>query len=66
MRLSNERIQALQKILKEVYGLDYNEEQTQQEGLAIMRFWLVKTQRQQQLIKEFDDGQLSGNSRFTA
>ena len=56
MRLSNERVKALQAILKEIYALEFSEEQAQVEGLAIMRFWLVKTQREQQLKKESGNG----------
>ncbi len=49
MRLSDERIKELKGLLKELYGLDYTEEQTQEAGLAIMRFVIVKTQRQREL-----------------
>lgn len=45
MRLSPKHIAALQKILKERYGLDYTEEQSQQVGLAIMRFVISKELR---------------------
>lgn len=42
MRLSDERIKELQKILKDECGLKLNDEETQQAGLAIMRFVLAK------------------------
>lgn len=46
MKLSDERIKELQAILKEEFGLDYTAEQTQEAGIAIIRFALAKTQRQ--------------------
>ncbi len=45
MRLSQKHIAALQKLLKEQFGLDYSEEQAQQAGLAIMRFVIAKELR---------------------
>lgn len=42
MRFNPERIQALQKLLKEQTGHDYTDEEIQQAGLAIIRFVLVK------------------------
>jgi hypothetical protein len=50
LRLSGERITSLQKLLKELYGLDYTAEQAQEAGMAIMRFVAVKTHREQELI----------------
>ncbi len=50
MRLSDERIEELQALLKELFGLDYTAEEAQEAGLAIMRFVLVKTQRQQEIL----------------
>ena len=44
MRLSAERIQSLQRLLSEEFGLEYDYEQAQQAGLAIMRFVLAKEQ----------------------
>ena len=52
MRLSNERIKELQKILKDECGLELSDEETQQAGLAIMRFVLVKETRNRELEKE--------------
>jgi len=52
MRFSDERIKELQRLLKELYGLDYTAEQAQEAGHAILRFVLAKTQRQQQLSKD--------------
>jgi len=49
MRLSDERIKELRALLKELYGLDYTDEQAQEAGLAIMRFVIVKTLRQREL-----------------
>lgn len=50
MRLSETQIKSLQALLKSEFGLDYTAEETQEAGLAIMRFVLVKTQRQQELV----------------
>lgn len=52
MRLSDQRIKELQALLKELYGVDYTTEQAQEAGLAILRFVLAKTQRQQQLARK--------------
>lgn len=49
MRLSANRIKELQVLLKELYGLNYTDEQTQEAGLVIMRFVIAKAQRQRQL-----------------
>jgi hypothetical protein len=51
MRLSKERILALQVLLKELTGRDYSDEQAQEAGLAIMRFLIAKAQRKQELRK---------------
>ena len=51
MRLNDERVEELQVLLKELYGLDLSAEQTQGAGLSILRFVLAKTQRQQELSK---------------
>jgi hypothetical protein len=48
MRLKPERVIALKELLKEL-GLDYSDEETQQAGLAIMRFALAKETRKRQL-----------------
>jgi hypothetical protein len=48
MRLKPERVIALKELLKEL-GLDYSDEETQQAGLAIMRFVLAKETRKRQL-----------------
>jgi len=63
MRLSNERIKALQVLLKEEFGLDYTDEQAQVAGMAIMRFVIAKAQRKQDLAKEWkNDGQQLENT----
>lgn len=49
MRLSPEHIQELQKLLKEQFNFDYTDEQTQEAGLAIMRFMLAKQRRKQEV-----------------
>ncbi len=54
MRLSDERIKELQVLLKELYGLDYTTEQTQEAGLAIMRFVIAKAQRQRLINKDME------------
>jgi hypothetical protein len=51
MRLSNERIKELQKILKDECGLELSDEEAQQAGLAIMRFVLVKETRKREIEK---------------
>jgi hypothetical protein len=45
LRLSRQQVTALQKLLKELHGIEYTDEETQQAGLAIMRFVLAKAQR---------------------
>ena len=52
MRLSQERIKALQKLLKEQFDLDYTDEEAQQAGLAIMRFVIAKEQRSRDLQEQ--------------
>ena len=42
MRISPERIKALQAILREDFSLDYGDEKAQEAGLAIMRFVIAK------------------------
>jgi hypothetical protein len=49
MRLSDERIKELQKILLDECGLELTDEEAQQAGLAIMRFVLVKETRKREL-----------------
>lgn len=51
MRLSNEDVKSLQTLLKEEFGLNYTDEQTQEAGMAIMRFVIAKAQRRQELAK---------------
>ena len=55
MRLSNERIKSLQALLREKYGLELTDEQTQEAGFAIMRFVIAKAQREKELIKEMEN-----------
>ncbi|MEK7603274.1 MAG: hypothetical protein AAB459_03460 [Patescibacteria group bacterium] len=49
MRLSSQQIKELQALLSELHGLELTDEQTQEAGLAIMRFTLAKAQKQQEL-----------------
>ncbi len=56
MRLSGERIKALQVLLKELNGLDFTDDQAQEAGLAIMRFMVAKTQRQKELSMNEGNG----------
>jgi hypothetical protein len=49
MRLSNERIKALQVLLKELCDLDYSDHQAQEAGMAIIRFVAAKAQREEEL-----------------
>lgn len=48
MRLSSNQVASLQVLLHEL-GLDYTDEQTQEAGMAILRFVIVKAQREKQL-----------------
>jgi hypothetical protein len=45
MKLSQERINELKKLLKEQFDLEYTDEQAQEAGLAIMRFVVAKEQQ---------------------
>ncbi len=45
MRLSQTRIDELKRLLSERLGLNYTDEQTQQAGLAIIRFMVAKQLR---------------------
>lgn len=51
MRLSESRVQALQKILKDEFGLDYTDEVAQQTGLAIIRLVVAKLQQDPETFK---------------
>jgi len=51
MRLSDERIKSLQQLLSEL-GLNYNDEQTQEAGMAIIRFVIAKSQCKSSSIKD--------------
>lgn len=55
MRLSNERIKALQVLLRELHGLELTDGETQEAGLSIMRFLKVKSQREHELLKLKDN-----------
>ena len=68
MRLSNERIKSLQVLLKELTGQDYTDEQTQDAGMAIIRFTIAKAQRRQDLLKlkENGNGQPNRDTRAVA
>lgn len=55
MRLSTERIQELQHLLKTEFDLEYDHEQAQQAGLAIMRF-VISKYRRNAVQKENSDG----------
>lgn len=63
MRLSSERIKSLQNLLKELYGLEYTDEQAQEAGMDIMRFVIAKAQRKTYLSikKEKKDEQRPAN-----
>lgn len=65
MRLSEERIRALQILLKKQTGRDYTDEEAQEAGMAIMRFVIAKAQRQRELAnsEESKNGQLRQDSR---
>lgn len=65
MRLSTERIQSLQRLLKEEFDLDYDHEQAQQAGLAIMRFVVSKHRRNAMLKRSNDGNRELGSKEFT-
>ena len=46
MRISPARIQSLKVLLKEEFGLEYSDEETQSAGLEIMRFIVAKRIRE--------------------
>jgi len=50
MKLSTDRINSLRAVLLEI-GLEYEDEQIQDAGMAIMRFVLAKRQRADDTIK---------------
>ena len=54
MRLSSERIKALQALMRELHGLELTDKQAQEAGLAIMRFVLAKAQIQQELANKME------------
>lgn len=49
MRLGEEQIEKLQKLLKSELGLEYTFEQAQTTGMAIVRFIQVKKARTEEL-----------------
>jgi hypothetical protein len=49
MRISDKRIAELQKLLKQHTGSDYDKEQAQQAGRAIIRFVIAKERRAREL-----------------
>lgn len=53
MRISDDSISKLQAILKKYHNLDYDNEQAQAAGRAILR--LVGLKLQQQLSKEYEN-----------
>jgi hypothetical protein len=65
MKLSPENIAKLQKLLKQELGLDYSEIETNEAGLAIIRFVEVKRMRVNELrnVKGDGNGQASKSQR---
>lgn len=55
MRLSLTRIKQLQVLLKRYHGLELDDEQAQQAGLAIMRFTIAKQARLYELNQINED-----------
>lgn len=47
MRLSQQQIRKLQRLLKEQFGLDYTDEEAQEAGLAIIRIIINKAARKE-------------------
>lgn len=54
MRISDKHIKQLQLLLNDQHGLEYTTEQTQEIGIAIMRFVIAKAKRQQELMKGYE------------
>ncbi|PKL30802.1 hypothetical protein CVV43_05360 [Candidatus Saccharibacteria bacterium HGW-Saccharibacteria-1] len=54
MRISHEKIKELQKLLKEQTGLNYTDEEAQEAGLAIIRFVIIKAQREKNKAEEYN------------
>ena len=52
VRISPHHLKKLQRLLKEQTGKDYSNEEAQEAGIAIMKFVLVKEQREQELIRQ--------------
>lgn len=59
MRISDDSISKLQAILKKHHNLDYDNEQAQAAGRAILR--LVGLKLQQQLSKEYENEPTNSN-----
>lgn len=59
MRISDDSISKLQAILKKHHNLDYDNEQAQAAGRAILR--LVGLKLQQQLSKEYENESTNSN-----
>lgn len=59
-RISDDSIAKLQAILKQYFNLDYDNEQAQAAGRAILR--LVGLKLQQQLSEEYNRGATSSNN----
>ena len=55
MRLSDQHVKQLQKLLKEQFGLDYTVEQAQEAGLAVMGFVVAKAQRKNSITNNMED-----------
>ena len=68
MRLSQERINALQRLLKDQYCLELSDEEAQEAGLSIMRFVKAKYLRKQELNNNQGsngNGQRNGTNQLT-
>ncbi len=62
MKLSDERINELQGLLKAEFGLCLTTEQAQEAGVAIMRFIVSKKRNKQLIFKENNNGNINPNS----
>jgi hypothetical protein len=65
MRLNTERIQALQRLLKNELGLDYSDEEAQQAGLAIMRFVVAKYRHSNSLTNKKGESNVKNTDNGT-
>jgi hypothetical protein len=62
MKLSEKSIAELRKLLKDQLGLDYDDQQANEAGTAIIRFVVAKERRAAHLASQ-DNGDRNGKNR---